>query len=215
MSNDKEKFEPGTGPGVEIIKPTKLLNGVGEVPSFTSRIVILNMLKIRKYLVENEDEFVNSQDEIFLTSKIDDEDSKIYVFFPQITTKVGVFTIRQYIREMQQNLVNQAIIVVKDSITAFAKQVFVEARPLVIEHFRENELLIDKLNHVLVPKHELLDEIEKRELLRIYKAKELQLSKILSSDPIARYFGAKRGQVFKITRPSESSGTYIHYRVVV
>jgi DNA-directed RNA polymerase I, II, and III subunit RPABC1 len=179
------------------------------------RKVILNMLTIRGYLIEDPEEFVSSTDEEFLTHKIDDEDSRIFVFFPKISSKVGVFTIRQYIKEMQDNEVEQAIVVVKDAITAFAKQVFVEAKPLVIECFKENELLVDKLNHVLVPKHELMTEEEKKELLKIYKAKESQLPKMLSSDPIARYFGARKGQVFKITRGSESSGDYIYYRIVV
>src|SRR6185369_11569483 len=95
------------------------------------RNVILKMLIIRGYLIEDPEEFVSSQDEEFLTYKIDDEDSKIFVFFPKISAKVGVFTIRQYIKEMQENSVNQAIVVVKDAITAFAKQVFVEAKPLI------------------------------------------------------------------------------------
>jgi DNA-directed RNA polymerase I, II, and III subunit RPABC1 len=179
------------------------------------RNVILKMLIIRGYLIEDPDEFVSSTDEEFLTHKIDDEDSKIFVFFPKISAKVGVFTIRQYIKEMQDNEVNQAIVVVKDAITAFAKQVFVEAKPLVIECFKENELLVDKPSHVLVPKHELITEEEKKELLKIYKAKDSQLPKMLSSDPVARYFGARKGQVFKITRVSESSGDYIYYRIVV
>jgi DNA-directed RNA polymerases I, II, and III subunit RPABC1 len=179
------------------------------------RKVILKMLIIRGYLIEDQDDFINSQDEEFLTHKIDDEDCKIFVFFPKINAKVGVFTIRQYIKEMQDNEVEQAIVVVKDAITAFAKQVFIDAKPLVIECFKENELLVDKLSHVLVPKHELISEEEKKELLKIYKAKESQLPKIISSDPIAKYFGARKGQVFKITRPSESSGDYVYYRIVV
>jgi DNA-directed RNA polymerase I, II, and III subunit RPABC1 len=56
--------------------------------------------------------------------------------------------------------------------------------------------------------------LKKKELLKIYKLKEGQLPKMLTSDPIARYFGARKGQVFKITRASESSGEYIYYRVV-
>jgi len=178
-----------------------------------SKKVILNMLKIRKYIVEDDEDFINSNEEMFMFNQ--KEGTQIYVFFPSTSSKVGVFTIRQYIKEMQQNNVNQAIIVVKDSITAFAKQVFIEAKPLIIEHFKENELLVDKLSHVLVPKHELLEESEKKELIKIYKLKEAQLPKILSNDPISKYFGAKRGQVFKITRPSESSGEYIYYRIVV
>lgn len=179
------------------------------------RKVILKMLVVRGYLIEDPEEFVSSTDEEFLTHKIDDEDTKIFVFFPKISTKVGVLTIRQYIKEMQDNEVDQAIIVVKDAITAFAKQEFIEAKPLVIECFKENELLVDKLSHVLVPKHELITEDEKKELLKIYKLKDIHLPKILSSDPIAKYFGARKGQIFKITRPSESSGGYITYRVVV
>ena len=65
------------------------------------------------------------------------------------------------------------------------------------------------------PKHELITDEEKKELLKIYRAKEIHLPKMLASDPIARYFGARKGQIFKITRGSESSGDYIYYRIVV
>jgi DNA-directed RNA polymerase I, II, and III subunit RPABC1 len=41
------------------------------------------------------------------------------------------------------------------------------------------------------------------------------LPKILGSDPVSKYFGARKGQVFKITRNSESSGKTVYYRVVV
>lgn len=182
------------------------------------RQIILNMLKVRNFIIpespEKEAEFMNDETECYLTNKINNPNEKIYVFFPK-TPKVGVFTIRQYIKEMQENNVEQAIIVIKDSVTAFAKQVFIEARPLIIDYFKEDELLIDKLKHVLVPKHEILDDKEKRELLKLYKLKDAQLPKIVSSDPIVRYFGARRGQVFKITRPSETAGEYINYRIVV
>lgn len=177
------------------------------------RQVVSNMLIARGYHID--DDFASSQDEEYMTHIVGDEDSKICVFFPKISTKVGVFTIRQYIKEMQENEVTRAIIVVKDAITAFAKQVFVEAKPLVIECFKENELFTDKTKHVLVPKHELISDEEKKELLGVYKLKESQLPKILSSDAISRYFGAKRGQVFKIIRNSETCGEYIYYRIVV
>lgn len=177
------------------------------------RKIIYKMLLIRRYLID--ESFINETDEKYLTNMIDDIDSRIYVFFPQ-NAKVGVVTIRQYIEDMQKNNVNRAIIVVKDSITAFAKQVYIDASPYItIECFKENELYIDKLSHVLVPKHEIISETEKDELLRVYKIKEWQLPKILNSDPISKYFGARKGQIFKITRHSENSNEYIYYRLVI
>jgi DNA-directed RNA polymerase subunit H (RpoH/RPB5) len=74
---------------------------------------------------------------------------------------------------------------------------------------------IDVLGHELVPKHEVLTEEEKKEVLERYKVSEFQLPKILASDPAARVIGAKVGDVIKITRESLTAGKTIAYRLVV
>ena len=71
------------------------------------------------------------------------------------------------------------------------------------------------MDHILVPKHEILSEKEKKALLKKYKISEKQLPKILLSDPVVKEIGAKVGDVIKITRESLVAGKSIYYRIVV
>lgn len=112
-------------------------------------------------------------------------------------------------------LFHRAIIVVQQGMTPSAKQSLVDMAPkYILEQFLESELLINITEHELVPEHIVLTPDEKEELLTRYKLKENQLMRIQAGDPVARYFGLKRGQVVKIIRPSETAGRYISYRLV-
>ena len=75
--------------------------------------------------------------------------------------------------------------------------------------------MVNITHHQLVPKHSVLQDSEKAELLKRYRAKESQLPKIQVEDPVAKYFGVRKGQVMKIVRPSETAGRYVTYRLAV
>ena len=97
---------------------------------------------------------------------------------------------------MQEENISRALIVVQVGMTPSAKQALVDMAPkYILEQFREAELMINITEHELVPEHVVMTTDEKKELLARYKLKEHQLPRIQQSDPVARYFGLKRGQV--------------------
>uniref|UniRef100_A0A8C7JW65 DNA-directed RNA polymerases I, II, and III subunit RPABC1 n=1 Tax=Oncorhynchus kisutch TaxID=8019 RepID=A0A8C7JW65_ONCKI len=124
-------------------------------------------------------------------------------------------TIKMYCQRMQEENITRACIVVQMGMTPSAKQSLVDMAPkYILEQFLPQELLINITEHELVPEHIVMTKEELSELLLRYKLKESQLPRIQAGDPVARYFGLKRGQVVKIIRPSETAGRYITYRLV-
>ena len=196
---------------------------------FRIRKTVCKMLNARGYLVAQAEldrdkdsfteEFGEDPRRDALTLQFDlreDPTQHIFVFFPD-EEKVGVKTIKEYAKRMKDEQVNRAIIVVQQSLTTFARQSLLEcqAQKFYIEQFQEAELLVNITDHVLVPEHILLSDEQKRVLLDRYKVKETQLPRIQMHDPVARYFGMRRGQVVRIIRPSETAGRYVTYRLCV
>ncbi len=74
---------------------------------------------------------------------------------------------------------------------------------------------MDILSHALAPKHEVLTDKERDEVLSNYGISAQKLPKMLASDPVAQLIQAKLGDVVRILRKSETGGESIYYRLVV
>nr|KAF6481566.1 RNA polymerase II, I and III subunit E [Molossus molossus] len=122
-----------------------------------------------------------------LVAHNDDPTDQMFVFFPE-EPKVGIKTIKVYCQRMQEENITRALIVVQQGMTPSAKQAFLPLSASPAWLFFLTGL----------PS----------------KLRENQLPRIQAGDPVARYFGIKRGQVVKIIRPSETAGRYITYRLV-
>ncbi len=156
----------------------------------------------------------NRNELVILVARKSDPNDQIIVFFPDENKPVGVKPIRVLAEKMEEKKLGHAILVVQQKLTAFARSAIQEMGPkFEIEVFHESELIVNVTKHVLVPEHVPLTAEEKKSLLNRYKVKENQLPRIQQTDPVARYFGLKKGQVVKIIRPSETAGRYVTYRL--
>jgi len=218
----------GGGGGVLSPSGTNARGGLSPEASRLFRVykTISAMLGKRGYMVPREmrdmtpasfterfGEFPTREGLTILVEKADDESNQLFVFFPE-DEKVGVKPIKVYTDRMKEEGVSNAILVLRVDITPFAKQAVQEVSDSFrIEHFKEAELLVDITDHKLVPEHQLLSQNEKLELLKRYRLKETQLPRIQENDPVAKYYGMRRGNVVKIIRPSETAGRYVTYRI--
>jgi len=75
----------------------------------------------------------------------------------------------------------------------------------------EPEQTLNLMNHELIPKHILLTEEEKQEVMDKYKLKKTkQFPRIKKGDPIVKMIGGKPDDLIKIERKSN-----VYYRIVV
>lgn len=143
--------------------------------------------------------------------KVDPHDTLLVAFATE--PKVGVKSLRDLCARMHDEAIPRAIFVLMDGMTPFARSEL-RASPFRIEEFREIDLRINITHHRRVPAHRLIGNKETRALLQMYRIRKAQLPRLPVTDPVARYYGFKPGQVVRIVRRSETTGQSTIYRVV-
>ena len=79
-----------------------------------------------------------------------------------------------------------------------------------------NSLLFNITEHYLVPKYRIMTIEEKKELMnKFYLDDEKNLPKILVTDPVAKFYGVRIGDLCEIEYNNETNGRNKFYRICI
>jgi DNA-directed RNA polymerase I, II, and III subunit RPABC1 len=205
---------------------------------FTIRTTLKKMLRRRGYAVPEqlteetlegfEAAYTNTEHPLNLTFMCtrervtrgtDKMGDKLLVFFYDDPARpnMGIGPIREYIAIMNKAECHTAIIVVQEGVTSPAATMLreLDVKGHAITAFSEVELLVDIYEHERVPRHILLTDVEKDNLLHQLSVTLALLPKMQKQDPMARYLGLRVGDVVKIERFSMTVGHDVYYRAIV
>ena len=182
------------------------------IKMLTNRGLLLkdNLESNIKHIVEKQSE--EQKYSVKLDKKIADVKNELMItFLPYNITSINkTSSIFDFLNTYKDNL---SIIIVK-TISRRANEDVSDKFPNA-EIFLEKDLMIDKMSYSYVPEHILLTDEQKDDFYKQYNIKKKNMLKIHSTDPISQYFNAKPGDVFRIKRPSPTSGYVNVYRLVV
>jgi DNA-directed RNA polymerase subunit H (RpoH/RPB5) len=174
---------------------------------------VLKMLERRGLIISWSNEYKKLSNDldtksIFQIQLTDKTNYSIYLVNAKLSSIVQGTPLDEY---LSNNIDIHKIIIARDVAKKTVKQIVGEYKNA--EFFFESEMLEDIPSKVFIPEHQLMNSEEKAELLD--KFSESELSRIFLTDIMARYYGAKIGDIFRIIRPSFTAGKNVFYRRVV
>jgi DNA-directed RNA polymerase I, II, and III subunit RPABC1 len=132
-----------------------------------------------------------------IVAEMDTRESIAVKFIEQ--DKVSVERVRRLIQWVSKENFTSCIMIftnhASSQVKTFLKNSEIDVN---IEIFDRNELGFNVSKHILVPKHTLLNEYDRNGLSKLYGLKNLPQIKI--ADPVSKYYGAKKGDIFHIDR---------------
>ena len=199
--------------------------------TLVSRKFILEMLEKRNYdISEYKSQGSDELKILFQTNSLDivihknNDPNKIAIVKYLVTKpKIKITSLEKEIGELLNSdlLINkpfedyEIIILLKDKKSDSLQKVMDKciSRGIFIQLFWIKNLMYNPMEHRIVPKHEIISNDEYMEVVKKFNIQNNGIPIIYMNDPIAQYLGMRIGQVCKITRNSETSGTYITYRI--
>jgi DNA-directed RNA polymerase subunit H (RpoH/RPB5) len=167
------------------------------------------LIKLRKYKLLKKEKHEGA---IAYIVEIPPDKQKTIVWCILNEATVGIAAMNTLYKIMKEKEIDRAIVTTEGRYTHAVKT---GAKKKNVELLPKSFPVFDIFEHVLVPKHEILTEKEKSQLLEQYKIQPYQMPQVKSADPAVKAIGAKAGDVLRIIRKSSTAGEHVAYRYVV
>jgi len=109
------------------------------------------------------------------------------------STKLTIDCVKMIVKSLDSGNCRHALVVYMNELTPQAREAVQQSGKYMFELFLLEELQYNVTKHFLVPRHEKLEKHEAKEILQTYGA--TQIPRMLKSDPIARFYNFKRGDI--------------------
>ena len=170
----------------------------------------LKMLKRRK-LIDKIDTYNNKYLNSFINEKtVTFNKISIYAINSKISSVQNNSPLDEYLKN---NIEIKKFVLIDKPTKRTVKQIMNPKLYFNCEFFFLHEFLEDIPSKNFIPKHYLLTEEDKNELSKNIDLNTL--SRILKTDTMCRYYGAKIDDVLKIIRPNLTCGDSICYKIVI
>jgi len=184
------------------------------------------LIKLRKYKLLKKEVIKKEEKEeaISYLVKIPKEEQKtlIWCFLGGVT--VGIVFMNGLYKLMKERGLEKVIVITEGRYTHAVKKganlrneeaLKNGAKKKPIELIPTTFPVFEIFDHNLVPKHEIVDEEERQQILSKYKVQPYKMPHINSVDPVVKAIGAIPGDILRIIRKSQTAGKHISYRYVV
>lgn len=129
-------------------------------------------------------------------------------------SRIGGTEIEEFKKLMTNNGATRGIFIVESKPSSSVVKMFRDnAKTLQI--FHKKQLLFDITTHRKVSPHRVLTNEERNKVLEEYRANPNFMPQIDSQDAMAKWIGARPGDIVEILRKSETAGSVKYHRVCV
>jgi DNA-directed RNA polymerase I, II, and III subunit RPABC1 len=191
---------------------------------FKVRKTVLEMIRDRGIIVPETEDITfeqfnvkhnNNNLDIFINNEL--SNVKYYIYFHNDIKNFSKADLKsvmsKIIAKYEDESINLILILKEKENSSITKELTKDTYKNVEVFLRKN-MVFNITHHTFQPKFSILSKDEEKELIDKYYTTKGKLPKMSKNDPIAKYYGIKSEQIFKIIRKSPEVGESIYYRLV-